>query len=266
LADRLTQFRAPRLVVARAQERVEIDGCLLGHFQLAEPDHRVQGRGGDRDPDLRSGQQADRIAKAIDDVADRIARRGGAPIGPNHVGTFVDAPDKQCLSKIAGLLRDAFPAREIDKAAESERRVHGKTRGSLAGGVDAALQQIVHEDTRLFQVVIEIVQAVVHGLRHDFLDSLSDRAQHFLIHRQHLAIGLLVRILERQRCVARGRGAGTHNDRQCDCDRPSAPDLSATHLLSRPFQFRAGRGLSSPIASAARTLSYRVYRTGVRQN
>jgi len=45
------------------------------------------------------------------------------------------------------------------------------------------LQHIVQEDSRLFQIRIEIVQAIMHGARHNFLDRLRNRAQHFLIHR-----------------------------------------------------------------------------------
>ena len=156
---------------------------------------------------LRSEQQADRIAKAIDDVADGIASRRGTPIGPNHIRAFADTPDKQRLPKIAGLLRNPFQAREIDKTADSKCRVHCKTGSCLAGGVESALEQIVYEDARLFQVRIEIVQTIMHWARHDCLDGLRDGAHHFLIHRQHLAIGMLVGILERQRRVPRGCGA-----------------------------------------------------------
>ncbi|HEY6754847.1 MAG TPA: hypothetical protein VI077_09055, partial [Pseudolabrys sp.] len=146
---------------------------------------------------MRSEQEADRIAEAIDDIADGIARRSGAPVRPHHVGAFTNTPDKQCLTEVAGLLRDSFAARKIDQAADSECRVHGKTRSRLAASLEAALQQIVQEDPWLFQIRIEIVQTIMHGARHDRLHSLGDWAQHFLIHRQNLAIGVLVRILER---------------------------------------------------------------------
>src|SRR5678815_2912298 len=89
-----------------------IRDSILGHLQLAEPDHRVQACRGDCDPDLCSSQQSDRVAKAIDKVADRIARCRRTPIGPHHIGTLADTPDKQRLPKIAALLRKAFAGRE----------------------------------------------------------------------------------------------------------------------------------------------------------
>jgi len=101
---------------------------------------------------LRSEEEADWIAEAIDEITDRIARRRRTPIRPHHVRSFGNTPDKQCLTKIAGLLRDSLTAREINQTTEAKCRVHGKTRSRLACSFEAALQQIVHEDSRLFQV------------------------------------------------------------------------------------------------------------------
>jgi len=101
---------------------------------------------------LRSEQEANWIAEAIDEITDGIPRRRGAPIRPHHVGAFGHSPDKQRLTKIASLLRDSLKARKINQTTEAERRVHGKTRSRLARSFEAALQHIVQEDPRLFQV------------------------------------------------------------------------------------------------------------------
>jgi len=101
------------------------------------------------------------------------------------------------LAKVASLLRESFAACKINQAADSECRVHGKTRSRLAGRLKATLQQIVHEDPWLFQIRIKIVHPIMHGARYDRLHGLCNRAQHFLIHSQNLAIGVLVRILKR---------------------------------------------------------------------
>jgi len=101
---------------------------------------------------LRSEEETDWIAEAIDEITDRIARRRRTPIRPHHVRSFGNTPDKHCLTKIAGLLGDPLTAREINQTTEAKCRVHGETRSRFASSFEAALQQIVHEDSRLFQV------------------------------------------------------------------------------------------------------------------
>ena len=166
-------------------------------LELAKPNNRVQACSRDGDAELRSKQQADWIGEKIDGGAHRVARRGWPPIWSHHVRAFSDSPDEQCLTKIAALLRHAFPGCKIDKAAEAEGRIHREPRSRISGCVEAELQQVIYEDARLFQVRVYVMQAVMHGSRSCCLDDFRRRDQHFLVHRQDLAVRILVRIIDR---------------------------------------------------------------------
>ena len=65
------------------------------------------------------------------------------------------------------------------------------------------LQDVVGEDARLFQVRVQILEAVPNHPRHR-LDDRRRRVEHHLIEVKHAAIELLVRIIDRQ---ATRRGA-----------------------------------------------------------
>jgi len=59
------------------------------------------------------------------------------------------------------------------------------------------LQDVIYENPGLFQVRIHVAQAGVdRPWRHRF-DDFCNRAQNLLVHRQELAIGLLVGIVDR---------------------------------------------------------------------
>jgi len=101
------------------------------------------------------------------------------------------------LTKVAGLLRNAFPTGKIDKAAKSECRIHCEPGRRLGRCVEAELQDVIYEDPRFFQIRVHIMQAVVDGLWCYRFDDVRNGAQNFLIHRQDLAICFFVGVIER---------------------------------------------------------------------
>jgi hypothetical protein len=127
-ADRLAQLRPTRLVIARTQEAVKVDGGIFSLLKLAKAHKRVEACSGDGNAELRPKHQANRIGKKIDGRAHRVTRRGRTPIGSHHVRAFSDSPDEQRLAEVAALLRQTLTGCKINKAAEAECRVHCKPR------------------------------------------------------------------------------------------------------------------------------------------
>ena len=158
---RLAQLRPARLIVARAQERVEVDRRTLSLFPLAEMGDGAQGAGRDRPRPSKehpARNPPDGIADRIHDSADRIALRRGTEIGAHHVAARRDAPDEHGLAEIAGLLRQSALRGDVEQAAEAESGVEDDAADRNAGGVEAPLEDVVGEDARLFQVRIQILE------------------------------------------------------------------------------------------------------------
>src|ERR1700677_1041236 len=109
-ALRLAQLIPARLIPARAQEGVEIDGRTLRLLPLGEMSG--SGDGGRTDRPGPSNENAthdpsDGIADRIHDATEPITLRGRTKIRRHGVGSSRNAPDKQGLAEIARLLRQS---------------------------------------------------------------------------------------------------------------------------------------------------------------
>ena len=69
-----------------------------------------------------------------------------------------NAPDEHGLAEIAALLRQPPLRGDVEQAAEAEGRVEDEAAKRDAGGVKAALQDVIAEDARLFQVGVQIAE------------------------------------------------------------------------------------------------------------
>ena len=81
-------------------------------------------------------------------------------------------------------------------AAEPEGGVYDGAGDRNAGGVQAALEEVVAEDPRLFQVGVQVLQSVPNHPRHR-LDDRRRGVEHDLIDVKNAAIELLVGIVDR---------------------------------------------------------------------
>ena len=176
-----------------------------------------------RQGDLRSYQPAQRIGGHINDGSDRIARRRGAQVGRHYVRTLAYPPDKQGLTKIAALLRDAIAAGHIEQPAEADGRIDDESGGRARRRVEPRLQQIVHQDAWLLQIRIQIMQSFVDRAGYGRSYAFGHWSEYFLIRRQYLAVCILVGIADRQRGVAGCARACAHEECCCPRDHPLAP-------------------------------------------
>ena len=116
---------------------------------------------------------------------------------------------------------------------------------------EAALQDVVAEDARLLQVVVQIADAVGHGRRRRF-DDIGDWVEHDLVRAKNAPVKLLVGIVNRQRCVTGRARAGAEERRQPRRAQPSDPTFSATHASMIPLEIPPDTGAFS--ASPAKDL------------
>ena len=86
---------------------------------------------------------------------------------------------------------------DVEQSAKAEGGVEDDAADRDAGGVEAPLQDVVGEDARLFQVRVQILEAVPNHPWHR-LDDRRRRVEHHLIEVKNAAIELLVRIVDRQ--------------------------------------------------------------------
>ena len=92
--------------------------------------------------------------------ADRIALRRRAEIRGHHIGARRDAPDEHGLAEIAALLGQSALRGDVEQAAEPEGGVEDDAAYGDAGGVKAALKDVIGEDARLFQIRVQILESV----------------------------------------------------------------------------------------------------------
>ena len=86
---------------------------------------------------------------------------------------------------------------DVEQAAKAECGVEDDAADRDARGVEAPLEDVVGEDARLFQVRVQILEAVPNHPRHR-LDDRRRRVEHDLIEVKDAAIELLVGIVDWQ--------------------------------------------------------------------
>ena len=132
-----------------------------------------------------------------------IALRRGTEIGGHGIGARGNAPDEHGLAEIPGLLRQSGWSSDVEQAAKAEDAIEDEPADGNARGVQAPLQDVIGEDARLFQVRVQILEAVPDLPWHR-LNDRRRRIEHHLIEVKHAAIELLVGIIDWQ---ATRRGA-----------------------------------------------------------
>ena len=106
-------------------------------------------------------------------------------------------------------MRNPDPGRDVEHAADPDRRVDRQAAERVRGEAGLPLQNVVAEDHRPVQVLHEVMHRLAHRRRDRGAVGLRGRHQHILV--DHLiegedrAVGVLERIVE---AVAR-RGAGS---------------------------------------------------------
>ena len=147
--QRLAQIGAAGLILARAQEAVEVDRGVLGLLPLGEMRCRRHRARADRP---RPANDCATVLSTIHRPANRIAPRGGAIVRPLDNGARRDAPDEQGLAEVAALLRQSPGRSDIEQSAKTEVGVKDEATKRNAHGVETALNNIVRESAPLFQI------------------------------------------------------------------------------------------------------------------
>jgi len=85
-------------------------------------------------------------------------------------------------------LRQAARARNVEQAAEAERRIQDEAASRLDRGVEAQLKEVVGENSRFLEIRVQIVQSVVHRARRQSLDDFGGRMKDRLIEPKERAV------------------------------------------------------------------------------
>mmetsp|Transcript_6354 Transcript_6354/g.8262 ORF Transcript_6354/g.8262 Transcript_6354/m.8262 type:complete len:324 (+) Transcript_6354:73-1044(+) len=229
----LTQFEAAVLQIDQAGLRIAVGAfvkdrvnCVGICATIPEPAHDLS-----IDADVVGRimpSVADRVGKEIHQNARTIARSGGAKERQLHIGTFADAPDMQCFTKIGVHARHVEIRSRITQTTNAEHRVDGKAGHSDPGFLEVALQQRIHGLAGHRNVLGKVVERAHHvlgdnrniafgrrakGIAVNIAVEVVNRAVAVFVRVKHLARGARDRILRRTACKRRAHRYHGHHQK-----------------------------------------------------
>jgi hypothetical protein len=116
----------------------------------------------------------DRIEEEIDYARRRVAQCRGAEERQGQVRPRAYAPDCERLTEVLVVGLQADRSRHVEQPGEPERAVEQEAAGVAQSQLGLALQELVDDRRRVFEVAQEIADADTHPARRDLLIALGD--------------------------------------------------------------------------------------------
>ena len=110
-------------------------------------------------------------------LADAVAEIGRPEHRQHQIWTAADSPDGKSLTEVFCLARQIGVLGGVDDTGQSQRAVDDETTGLAGGAEELALQQMIGDVDRLFQVIEEIGHREFYPARHDRVITLRHRPQ-----------------------------------------------------------------------------------------
>ena len=212
-------------VERRAVEEVaggQEPGAGADQVERAEPEHEGGLLGRSHVGALGDvGRQA-RVARLDDEAAER-ARVVGSQQRHHQERPLADAPDAERLAERLAVLLETDAAADVEEPEHADGGVDGEA-PEVADRLDGLpLQEAVDGDTRLGEVVEEVVDALLERVGHDDAVAPRDGLEHGVVERGvervDAPVGVLERVVDRSRrrvaraAAGQGERGGQENGR-----------------------------------------------------
>src|SRR5690606_8912114 len=124
-----------------------------------------------------------RIDEIIEDPRRRITHCGRSEQRQVEVGSRAHAPDGKRLAEVLIVGIEADRRRDIEQAADAERRVQQEAARVLEAGDAFALQELIDDRDRILEVREKIAYAPSYPAGRDLFVSFRDRLQRSTVER-----------------------------------------------------------------------------------